>query len=99
MRAVGYTVWALAQIYLLVLMVRLVLSWVMSFSRTWRPQKAAAALAEVVFMVTDPPLRLARKVVKPVRVGPVALDLAFLVVVVAVSMVAYAAAALGAAGT
>ncbi|MDR0594686.1 MAG: YggT family protein [Bifidobacteriaceae bacterium] len=99
MRAAGYAIWALAQMYLLVLMVRLVLSWVMSFSRTWRPQKTAAALAEVVFMVTDPPLRLVRKVVKPVRVGPVALDLAFLVVVVAVSMVAYAAAALSAAGT
>jgi YggT family protein len=91
---VAYVVWALAQLYLLVLVIRMVIDLVMAFSRSWRPQRAVAAIAELVFVVTDPPLRLVRRVVKPVRFGPVALDLAFLLVVIAVSMVAYAAAAL-----
>ncbi|MDR1634399.1 MAG: YggT family protein [Bifidobacteriaceae bacterium] len=93
MVATAYVIWGLAQLYLLVLVIRLILDLVMAFSRSWRPQKGAAAAAEIVFVVTDPPLRLARKLIKPVRIGPMALDLAFPVVMVAVSVVAYAATA------
>ena len=98
MRTAANIVWQLAQLYLLVLVARLVIDLVMAFSRTWRPGKVVAAVAEIVFVVTDPPLRLVRKVVRPVRVGPMSLDLAFLIVVVAVSLVAYGAAALIASG-
>jgi YggT family protein len=90
--AAAYVVWALAQLYMLVLVVRLVIDLVMAFSRFWRPQRAMAAVAEIIFILTDPPLRLVRKVVKPIRFGPMSLDLAFLVVVIAVSLVAYGAA-------
>jgi YggT family protein len=90
----AYLVWLLAQLYMLVLVARLILDLVMSLSQSWRPQRRAAAFAELVFVLTDPPLRLARKAIKPIRIGPVSLDLAFLVVMVAVSVVAYAAAAM-----
>jgi YggT family protein len=85
-------VYALAQLYLLVLLARVVISCVMAFSRSWRPQKMTAAVAELVFAATDPPVRLARKVIKPVRVGSVALDLALAVVMIVVLAVAYLAA-------
>ncbi|MDR1187479.1 MAG: YggT family protein [Bifidobacteriaceae bacterium] len=93
MRTAAYIVWLLAQLYLLVLVVRMVFGLLMSISQSWRPKKAMAAVAEVVFLVTDPPLRVARRIIKPVRIGPMALDLAFLVVFVVVSVVAYGAAA------
>jgi YggT family protein len=89
----AWIIWLLALIYLLLLTARMVISLVMSFARGWRPRGAVAAAAEVVYAATDPPIRLARKVLKPVRVGDVHLDLAFFVVALLVSLVAMTAAA------
>jgi YggT family protein len=97
-RTVAYAVWLLAWLYLLVLVARMVIGLVMTFSPSWRPRGAAAAVAEVVYTVTDPPLRLVRRVIKPVRMGQVSLDLGFMVVAFAVSMVAYGAARLAGGG-
>jgi YggT family protein len=86
-------VWAVAQLYLLVLLARMVVQLVMAYSRGWRPRGAAAVAAEVVFTVTDPPIKLVRRLIPPVRLGAVSLDLAFIVVFLAVSAVAYVASA------
>jgi YggT family protein len=98
-KTAAYLVRLLAQLYLLVLVARVVIGLVMALARSWRPNRAVAAVLEVIFLATDPPLRLVRKIIKPVQVGPVAFDLAFLVVMVAVSLVAYAAAVLIGSGT
>jgi YggT family protein len=95
-RLVALIVWFLASLYILVLLARMVLSLVMAFSRGWRPAGAGAAAAEVVFMLTDPPIRAVGRVVKPVRLGPIALDLAFLLVFFAVYLVVHVAARLAA---
>ena len=39
-------------------------------------------LAEAIYSVTDPPLRLIRRVLPPIRLGQVQFDLAFLVLLV-----------------
>ncbi|MDR2453198.1 MAG: YggT family protein [Bifidobacteriaceae bacterium] len=96
MRPVALVVWFAGSLYLLVLLARMVLSLVMALSRGWRPQGPAAAAAEIVFMLTDPPVRAVGRVVKPVRVGPVALDLGFLLVFFAVYLVVNLAARLAA---
>jgi YggT family protein len=90
-KTAAYIVWALAELYLLILLARMILDLVMAFSRTWRPEKTLAAAAEIVFLLTDPLLRPVRKAVKPVRLGPFALDLSFVIVFLAVSLVAYGA--------
>ena len=41
-------------------------------------------LAEIVYSATDPPLRALRRVVKPIRIGTIQLDIAFMIVFVAV---------------
>lgn len=64
-------------IYLLVLLVRLVLEYIPVFNREWRPKGAGLVAAELVFTVTDPPIKLFRRVIPPLRVGPVAIDFAF----------------------
>ncbi|MDR3360922.1 MAG: YggT family protein [Bifidobacteriaceae bacterium] len=92
MRVVAYGIWLIAQLYLLLLVARVVIGLVMALSRDWRPKGAMAALFEVVYTLTDPPLRAMRAVIKPVQVGPIALDLAFIVVAFAVSAIAYVAA-------
>jgi YggT family protein len=77
-------VWLLLTIYFVLLLARLVLDWVQVFSRDWTPRGPVLVVAEVVYTATDPPLRAVRKVIKPVRIGSVQLDLAFMVVFLAV---------------
>ncbi|MEV7691702.1 YggT family protein [Microbacterium sp. NPDC089189] len=64
-------------IYLLVLLARLVLEYIPVFNREWRPKGAGLVAAELVFTVTDPPIKLFRRFIPPLRVGPVAIDFAF----------------------
>jgi YggT family protein len=60
-----------------VLFARLVLEYIPVFNREWRPKGAGLIAAEVVYTVTDPPIRLFRRFIPPLRIGPVAIDLAF----------------------
>ena len=69
--------------YFLLMFVRLVLDWVQVFARDWRPRGVALVVAEVTYTITDPPLRAVRKVVPPLTLGQVRLDLAFLLVMLA----------------
>jgi YggT family protein len=64
-------------LFLVALIIRLVFDWVQMFSRDWRPRGIVLILAEPVYSVTDPPLRALRRVLPPLRIGAVALDLAF----------------------
>lgn len=70
--------------FLLLLIGRLVLEYVQLFARSWRPKGAVLVLAEVVYTVTDPPLKLLRRFIPPLRLGSVAIDLSFLVLVIVV---------------
>ena len=56
-------------IYVFVLLGRLVLEWI--------PRGFGLVLAEVVYTVTDPPIRLFRRFIPPLRVGAVAIDFGF----------------------
>jgi len=74
----------LLYIFLGLLIVRLVVDWTMVFARNWRPTGAVAAVLELAYSVTDPPLRALRRVIPPLRLGSFAVDLAFIVVFVVV---------------
>ncbi len=86
MRLTASIVSFLLAIYSLILLARLVLEFIPMFNREWRPRGFALVLAELVFTVTDPPIRLFRRLIPPLRIGPVALDvgltLTFLIVLV-----------------
>ena len=66
-------------VYVLVLFVRLIFDWVQVFSRQWRPTGPLLVVAEIVYTVTDPPLKALRKVLPTVNVGQFRFDLGFLV--------------------
>ena len=72
--------------FFLLLLVRLVLDWVQFFARDWRPRGVALVIAEATYTVTDPPLKALRRVLPPVGIGSIRLDLAFFVLVVACSL-------------
>jgi YggT family protein len=73
-------------LFLIVLIGRLVLDWVQAFSRDWRPRGVMLVIAEGVYTITDPPLKALRRVLPPLRLGSVQLDLAFLVLMLLVSV-------------
>ena len=64
----------------LLLSARLVVEYVRAFSREWRPAGGVAVTLETIYTVTDPPVRLARRVIPMVRIGGVGLDLSIMVV-------------------
>jgi YggT family protein len=65
--------------YLLLLIIRMIISWIQAFSRSWQPTGIILVVAEGVFTATDPPLRLLRRYIPSLRLGTVALDLSFMV--------------------
>lgn len=68
-------------VFLLVLFVRLVFDWIQVFARDWRPKGVVLVLAEAVYTVTDPPLKALRRVIPPLSIGMVRIDVAFMVLV------------------
>ncbi|GAA4990196.1 YggT family protein [Kineococcus glutinatus] len=83
MSAVRALLELLVLLFLLSLVGRMIFDWVQVFSRSFRPRGPVLVLAEGVYTVTDPPLRALRKVLPPVRLGAVSLDLGFMVLVFA----------------
>ena len=67
------------------LICRLVLDWIQVLAREWRPSGPVLVLAEAIYTVTDPPLKFLRRLIPPLSLGTVRLDLAFLVLMLAVS--------------
>jgi YggT family protein len=65
------------------LLVRLVMDYVMIFARSFRPTGVAAALLEVAYSATDPPLRALRRFIPPLKLGNVSVDLSFIVLFIA----------------
>jgi YggT family protein len=72
----------LLYVFLLVLFGRFVMGYVMQFGRRWQPGRGASATLELVWSVTDPPLKALRRVIPPLRIGTVAVDLSSLVLLV-----------------
>lgn len=76
----------LLSIYFYILIGRLIFEWIQVFARDWRPSGPILVVAEVIYSLTDPPLRAIRRVIPPLRLGGVAIDLAFLVLILVVSI-------------
>ena len=80
---VGATVYFALWFFFLLLIGRLVLDYIQMFARSWRPRGPLLVVAEIVYTITDPPLKALRRVIPPLRIGSVALDLSFLIVMIA----------------
>jgi len=84
------TIWNLLylalSLYVWVLIGRLVFDYIAIFARNWRPQGPVLIIAEFLYTLTDPPLRALRKVIPPIRIGSVSLDLSFLVLIIGIQL-------------
>jgi YggT family protein len=84
---VGYAIY----VYIILVLARLVVDWTRQFARKWRPAGVAAVGVEFVYLATDPPIRLLRRLVPPLQLGTVSLDLSviiLLIVLIALEQVA-----------
>ena len=80
MQAVGQVVYFALFVFIGFLWVRFIVDWVQVFARSWTPRGPLLVVLEVCYSITDPPIKALRKVVPPLRLGSVALDLSFLIV-------------------
>lgn len=86
MEAIRALLALLLYVFLILLIARLVLEWVQVLAREWQPRGFVLVVAESVYTVTDPPLRALRRVIPPLRIGQISLDLGFLVLMLAVTL-------------
>ena len=80
MNLVGGILYGLVWGFIALLWIRFVVDWVQVFARRWSPSGVLLVVLEVVYTITDPPIKALRKVIPPLRLGSVMLDLSFLLV-------------------
>ena len=64
-------------LYIFILFARLILDYIPLFNREWRPKGAGLIVAEIVYTITDPPIRFFRRLIPPLRIGTLSLDFGF----------------------
>lgn len=82
MTVIGSTLYGLLFAFMALLWVRFIVDWVQVFARSWQPTGVLLVALEVVYTTTDPPIRLFRRFIPPLRLGSVALDLSFILVLI-----------------
>lgn len=92
---VGLVLYLVLLAYFFVMWARFALDLVQSFSRNWRPRGFLMVVAEVVYTLTDPPIRFFRRVIPPLRVGPIALDFGWSITMLLVIVAMYIVTRIG----
>ena len=80
MSSVGSVIAFVLQIFIISLFARVILDYIRIFSPSWRPRGIVLALAEAVYAITDPVMKFARRFIPPLRIGPVAIDISFILI-------------------
>ena len=78
----GLTLYYILFFFIAMLWIRFIVDWVQVFARRWEPHGPLLVALEGVYSATDPPIVALRRVIPPLRIGSVALDLSFLLVMV-----------------
>ena len=79
---VASVVYLVLWLFLALLFVRFIVDWVQVFARSWTPTGPVLVVLEVVYTITDPPILFFRRFIPPLRIGSVALDLSFMIVLI-----------------
>jgi len=79
---VGQVIHGILWLFIALLWVRFVFDWVQVFARSWSPRGPLLVILEAVYSFTDPPIKALRRVIPPLRLGSITLDLSFLIVLI-----------------
>jgi YggT family protein len=80
--AVGNVLLIILYVFFGMLWIRFIVDWVQVFARSWSPRGPLLVVLEAVYSTTDPPIKALRRVIPPLRLGSIALDLSFLIVMI-----------------
>ena len=83
---IGLILAGILRIFLFALLARLILDYIRMFNRNWQPKGLVLWFAESVYSITDKPLNALRRVIPPLRIGQVSLDISFLILFFAVQI-------------
>ena len=84
MQAILSILYVLLTLFFFLLIVRLVVGWIQVFARDWTPSGPVLVVLEIVYSITDPPIQAVRRIIPPLRLGGIALDMGLLVVFIVV---------------
>jgi YggT family protein len=73
-------------LFKLALFARIIIDYVRMFARNWRPNAIFLAFFEFIYSITDPPMKFVQRFVPPLRLGGIALDLSFIVLLIAINL-------------
>ncbi|MDO5668832.1 MAG: YggT family protein [Corynebacterium sp.] len=79
MSLLGTVIYFVLRVFVLILIARIVIEMIQSFSRHFQPPRWFIYIAEPLFVITDPPVKALRKVIPPLKMGGVALDMSVIV--------------------
>lgn len=68
------------------LFIRIIIDYARMFARNWRPNSFLIAIFEAIYAVTEPAMAYVRRFVPPLRLGGVAIDLSFIVLIIAIDL-------------
>jgi YggT family protein len=81
MGLIAVLLWWALQVYFFALVARLFIDLAISVNHSWRPSGLLLPVVEIVMTITDPALKAVRKIIKPIRLGAIQLDLGWTLLV------------------
>ena len=84
MGLIALVVYWLLQVYFFALIGRFIFDLILSVNRAWRPKGLVVVIVESIYTITDPPLKLVRRVMPPLRLGVMQIDFGWTLVFFAV---------------
>jgi YggT family protein len=76
-------------LFVFIMWARFILDLAAMLARQWRPRGLVLVLAELVYTVTDRPIKAVRRVVPPLRAGGIVIDFSWSIVLVAAIILSY----------
>ena len=66
-------------VFWLLLIARVVVEFIRSFSRDWHPRGFTVVILELIMTLTDPPVKLLRRIIPQLTIGAIRFDLSIMV--------------------
>jgi len=73
-------------LFKIALFARIIIDYIRMFARNWRPNAILLGIFEVIYSITDRPMKFVQRFIPPLRLGGVALDLSFIVLLIAINV-------------
>jgi YggT family protein len=86
---VAFVLYVAISIFIVVMWARFILDFVSMLAREWRPRGFLLVIAELVYTITDPPVKAVRRLVPPLRAGGVAIDFSWTIVLIGAIILSY----------